>query len=236
MKITKDQLYFFNGESFLIMVLHGENRSTEILEWHRAVMVEHMELVVNYVVAPFPSISHGLCMNEIIHSTIDSDCKPDYYLFIDNDAIFLKKNCLAFIYDMVKWKNGIWGCAWQSSHKVGPNGSVQHPYASQATLCFSREIYEKLGRPNCDHWFPRSDTAEEITYEAELRGFNVSLMYPSHSVDYTTDLGNGCRYGMGNTYGENMFYHVSRQDKPESLKLFIEKCKEVLSGKFESKK
>lgn len=134
---------------------------------------------------------------------------------------------------MVKWKNGIWGCAWNSSHKVGPNGTIQHPYASQATLCFSKEIYNKLGRPTCD-WTERSDTSEELTYLTELKGFNLSLMYPSHCVDATTDLSNGCRYGMGNTYGIDMFYHVSRQDKVESAQLFINKCKQVLNGEFEN--
>jgi len=229
MNITKDQLYTYKGETFLIIVLHGENRNNEVLQWHYKVMVDHFKLTVNYVVAPFPSVSHGFCMNEIIKSTIDSENAPDYYLFIDNDAIFLKDGCLDFIYDMVKWKNGIWGCAWNSSHKIGPNGTNQHPYASQATLCFSKKFYNKLGRPTCD-WTERSDTSEELTYLTELNGFNLSLMYPSHCVTKTTDLSNGCKYGMGNTYGDNMFYHVSRADLPESKDLFIEKCKSVIRG------
>lgn len=219
-------------EKFAIFVFHGENRPSEVLNWQRKVMEDYFGLNINYIGCPFPGVSHGACMNEIIRQTIDLPDAPDYYLFVDNDAIFLKHECLDFIYDMVKWKNGIWGCAWESSHKKGPNGTTSHPYASQATLCFSREIYNKLGRPDCDHFSPRSDTAEEITYNAELKGYNVSLMYPSHSVEATNDLGNGCRYGMGNTYGENMFYHVSRQDNPKSAGLFIQKCQDVLDGKF----
>lgn len=219
-----------NGEKIAIIVLYGENRSGKVLDWQRKVMVDYFGLTVNYIVCPFPGVSHGFCMNSLLQQTVDLPDAPDYYLFIDNDAIFLKKECLDFIYDMVRWRNGIWGCAWNSSHKIGPNGTNQHPYASQATLCFSREIYNKLGRPTMD-WTDRSDTSEELTYLTELKGYNLSLMYPSHCVDATTDLSNGCRYGMGNTYS-NMFYHVSRADLPESKDLFIEKCNEVLNGKF----
>lgn len=222
-----------NGEKIAIIVLHGKNRSPNVLFWQQRVMVDYFGFVINYFECAFPHLSHGECMNAILKQSLDAPDAPDYYLFIDNDAIFLKKECLDFIYDMVKWKNGIWGCAWNSSHKIGPNGTNQHPYASQATICFSKEIYNKLGRPTCD-WTERSDTSEEITYLTELKGYNLSLMYPSDSVTKTTDLSNGCKYGMGNIYGNNMFYHVSRQDLPESKDLFIEKCKQVLNGEFKN--
>jgi hypothetical protein len=221
-----------NGETILPIVLHGANRNSELLVWHKKVMVEHFGLVMNYISAPFPGVSHGYCMNQLIGQTIDRPDAPDYYLFIDNDAIFLKKSAIDLIYDFVKNKMTVFGHAWQSNHKQGPNGTIPHAYASQATLCFSKELFNKLGRPDCDHWIPRSDTSEEITYRAKELGFVVALIYPSHSVDPNTDLDNGCRYGLGNTYGPNLMYHASQQNNPESTKLFIAKCQEVLDGKF----
>ncbi len=139
---------------------------------------------------------------------------------------------------MVCNKKTVFGHAWESSHKKGPNGNLQHPYASQATICFSKELYKNLGSPSCDHWSEQSeefggDTAELITYRAKKLGYVVSLVYPSHSTDPTNDLDNGCRYGMGNTYGIDLFYHASQQNRPESKELFINKCREVLDGKYE---
>lgn len=221
-----------NGEKIAIIVLYGANRSNEVLNWQRKVMVGHFGLTVNYIECPFPGVSHGFCMNYIIKDTIDLPDAPDYYLFIDNDAIFLKDGCLDLLYDFVKNKMTVAGHSWQSNHKKGPNGLIPHAYASQATLIFSKQLYNALGRPDMDHWIERSDTAEELTYRAKEMGYIVVLIYPSHSVDANTDLDNGCRFGLGNTYGPNLMYHVSQQGDPRSAGLFIQKAKDVLDGKF----
>lgn len=226
------KLIKINGETILAVTLFGRNRDMEVTEWNKKVMVDYFKFDINYVEAPFPGVSHGYCMNLIITETIDT-LKPDYYLFIDNDAIFLKKDVLSLIYRLTNNKMTLFGHAWQSNHKKGPNGMIPHAYASQATVCFSRELYNNLGRPDCDHWIPRSDTAEEITYRAKELGYIVALIYPSHSVDPNTDLDNGCKFGLGNTYGPGLMYHVSQQGDPRSKDLFIEKCKEVLSDKYE---
>lgn len=232
------KLITINGETILPIVLYGSQNEPEYKEYHSKVMESKFGLEMNYVECPFPNVSHGQMMNEAIRQTIDSSVKPDYYLWIDSDAIFMRRECLDLIYSFVSNKITLFGHAWQSNHKKGPNGMIPHPYASQATLCFSRELYNKLNRPDCDHWSDGTDefggdTAERITYEAEKRGYIISLIYPSHSVKYTTDLGNGCKFGQGNTYGDNLMYHVSRRDLPDSKELFVKKCQEVLDGKYE---
>lgn len=220
-----------NNETILPIVLFGDNRDAEIVEYHKKVMVNYFEIPFNYISCPFPYVSHGLCMNEIISKTIDS-LMPDYYWFCDNDAIILKKECIDIMYDMVKNKITLAGQIWQSNHKKGPNGMIPHPYVSQAFLWLSREMYNNLGRPTFDDKIERSDTAEEVTYEAKSKGYFIAGCYPSHSVLQNTDLDNGFKYGLGNTYGLNLMYHASQQNNPESKKLFIEKCKDVLNGKF----
>jgi len=221
-----------NGEKIAVIVLFGKNRSPNVLFWQQRVMVDYFGFAINYFECAFPNLSHGECMNAILKQSLDTPDAPDYYLFVDNDAIFLKKECLDLIYDMVKNKMTIFGHAWQSNHKKGPNGMIPHAYASQATLCFSKSLYNALGRPDCDHWIERSDTSEELTYRAKELGYIVALVYPSHSVEPNTDLDNGCRFGLGNTYGPNLMYHVSQQNNPKSAELFVEKCKDVIDGKF----
>ena len=226
-----------NGETILIATIFGENYPLETVKYHKLVMQDYYNLPVNYISAPFPAINHGQAMDEVIRQSINT-IKPDYYLFIDNDAIFLKKGCIELIYSIVSNKITVFGHAWQSNDRKGPNGSFQHAYAAPATLCFSTELYKKIDSPICAHMthiipeMGRSDSGEEITYRAKELGFIVSLIYPSHSVLQNTDLDNGCRYGMGNTYGNNLMYHASQQCNPESKRYFVDKCKEVLSGKY----
>lgn len=221
-----------NNETILTVTFFGGNRSQKVLEYHKKVMVDYFNIPVNYVECPFPSVSHGYCMNQVISRTIDT-IKPDYYWFLDNDAIILKKECIDIMYDFVKNKMTIAGQIWQSNHKKGPNGMIPHPYVSQAFIWFSSELYKKLGSPDCDHWIERSDTAEEITYQAKFKGYCIAGFYPSHSVDANTDLDNGCRYGLGNTYGPDLMYHCSQAPDTRHESLFINKCQEVLDGKFD---
>jgi len=224
-------LFHINNESILPIVLFGKNRSEEVTLYHKKVMVDHFGIPFNYLTGPFPYVSHGACMDQIISSTIDS-IKPDYYWFCDHDAIILKQECIDIMYNFVKNKMTIAGQIWQSNHKKGPNGMIPHPYISQAFIWFSTKLYNELGRPTCDDKIERSDTAEEITYSAKQKGYFIAGCYPSNSIVQNTDLDNGCRYGLGNTYGPDLMYHVSQQDNPRSTELFVEKCKEVLNGKF----
>lgn len=231
MNIENLKLLTINNETILPIVLYGENRNIEVTEYHKKVMEGYFNLPINYVAAPFPYMSHGACMDKVIRETIDT-IKPDYYWFCDHDSIILKKECVDIMYDLVKNKMTIAGQMWQSNHKKGPNGMIPHPYVSQAFIWFSTNLYNELGRPTCDDKVDRSDTAEEITYAAKLKGKAIAGFYPTHSVEYICDLDNGCRYGLGNTYGSNLMYHVSFQTDSRSTPLFIEKCNEVLNGKF----
>ena len=231
-------LLTISGETIAIITLYGDNRHQEVTAWHRKVMVDHFQLPVNYVKGNFPYQSHGWHMNQLLAQTVDLADAPTYYLFLDNDAIFLRKDAMNLIYSLVRNKITLFGQAWESRHKKGPNGFYEHPYCSQAMICFSRLMYNNLGRPDMDHWISRSDTAEEMTYEAEKKGYILALAYPSHSVDPNTPLGNGCRQGFGNTYGPTpgWFYHCSQAPNPRHVEVFVEKCKEVLAGKFDISK
>lgn len=219
-----------NDEKILIVTLYGVNRSNRVLEYHKKVMVDHFGLPVNYIQCPFPGVSHGYCMNQVLKQTLDSEFRPDYYWFLDNDAIILKKECVDIFYNLIKNKVTIAGQIWQSNHKLGPNGMIPHPYISQACLLFSSDLYDKLGRPDCDHFNPRSDTAEEITYFAKEKGYCIAGFYPSFSVELNTDLDNGCRYGLGNIYGPNLSYHCSQANNPKHEGIFIETCEKVLNN------
>ncbi len=225
-------------ETILIVTFHGGNRAPELLDWHRRVTA-HLGVLVNYVQCPFPHVSHGACMNQLIAQTIDWPTPPDYYLFLDNDCVPLRREALGLAYQQVCDRLTVWGHSWQSNHKQGPTGLIPHPYASQACLLFPRDIYLALGRPDMDHWVPRSDTAEELTYGAKTAGYNVSLLYPSHSVLKDTPLDNGMGYGLGNTYGplaRPLWHHTSNAANTRQVEVFVETCKLVLADAFEGPK
>lgn len=229
--------FTINGESVAPITLFGRNRHPEVLEWHQKVMLGHYQLPVNYLECPFPSVSHGQMMNIVLQRSLDAENVPDYYWWLDMDCIPLRQEAVTRAYQQTSDKLTVWGHAWGSMHKVGINGTVFHPYASQACLMFSRELYNALGNPDMDHHHSRSDTAEELTYAAKYAGYNVSLLYPSHSVVADTPLDNlGPRYGMGITYGplsRPLWFHASSAPNPRHTEVFTETCKLVLANAFE---
>lgn len=226
-------------ETVLIVTLHGPNRHSEVLQWHKRVMVEHFGVLVNYIEAPFPAVSHGACINQLLMQTVDLPTAPDYYMLLDMDCVALRAEALMLAYQQARDKMTVWGHAWQSNHKPGPNGTDTHAYASQACLMFHRSVYLALGRPDMDHWIPRSDTAEEMTYLAKAAGYNVSLLYPSYSVLKDTPLDNGMGQGMGNTYGpltRPLWHHTSHSPNTRHVEVFVKTCKLVLADAFEGDK
>lgn len=221
-------------ETILIVTLHGANRDPRVLEWHKKVMVDHFQIPVNYIQCPFEmGVSHGYCMNAMLRGLVREPTPPTYVAFCDNDNIILRREAIDSMYQSVSNKITVYGCAWQSTHKTAkPNGTNQHAYAGSPCLCFPLSLYQALGLPDCDHFNSRSDTAEEITFEAQLRGYQVSLLYPSFSDTKTTQLDNGCWYGRGNVYGNpGLWYHESRADLPDHAERFVAKCQEVLNCK-----
>jgi len=197
-------------------------------------MVDYFKFNINYIQCPFPAMSHGWCMNQILRETIDS-LKPDYYFFLDSDAIFLKKEAMDIMYDFVKNKRTLFGITQQSNHKKNNiTNSKIHAYVSQACVCFPSKIYNELNRPCMDHWSDGSDefggdTAERLTYEAKKKGYLISMIYPSNVYLKNSNLDSGLMFGMGNTYSD-LVYHVMQQDNPISKDLFIEECKKVING------
>ncbi len=223
-----------NGETVALITLFGANRSLEVMKWHRRVMVDKWHLPVNYIECPFPAVSHGAMMNEVLARTIDTPNAPTYYGWIDNDCIFLRGDVLSHVVNMIANKQTVWGSGWKSAHKVKPRGG-DHVYCSQACLFFSREMYLALGKPDCDHHNPRSDTSEEICYAAESKGFTVAVQYPSYSDTHTTELGQVSSYGRGNIYGPapGWVFHESRADQEGHSDRFVTMAKSVIAGEFE---
>ncbi len=230
-----------NNEKILPIILYGDNRAGKdnaILDYHKKVMYEYFNLSLNYVICPFPVVSHGWCMDKIIEQTIDT-LKPDHYWFCDIDCIILKKETIPLFYSLVSHRMGIAGHCQQSGHKKNKiTNSVIHCFPSQAFLWFSTDWYKKTGSPSMDHYSEETDdfggdTAELFAYKTKEAGGIVSIIYPSHVIDPFSPVDSGLFFGRGNTFGDNLLYHQMRGDLEISEGEFISKCEQVLNGEFE---
>ncbi len=229
-----------NNEVLIVGTVYGENRSSEVLEYHQKVF-DKFQIPINYLKFDSKQLNHGVAIDYFINNTINRGV--NYYLFMDMDCIPLVSNFIDIVYDKIKDKNTLFGGVTQSNHKRGPNGEFNHPYVGAAHIAFSSELYLKCGCPTFNDTIPRSDTGEEFTYKCEELGHQVCQVWPSSVVGLTLEeckeleidfqhqksaLGNGMWMGFGTTYG-NLFYHQMAAKCKRHIPLFIQKCEEILS-------
>lgn len=245
-------IYNVNGEKVLISTFIGGNRSSDILDWHKKVF-NNYKIPNNYIYAPFEAgISYGGLINYYVSLTLDH---VDYYVFLDTDALFLKKDGIDKVIEKIKDKETIWGIAQQSTH-ILKNGTPIHPYAGFTTCAFSKELYIKIGKPSFDVSF-RGDIAEELTWRVKEMGFNICLSYPVEFHELTDEevkntgntrhgwVDNGIKVGLGTTFGAGLCYHSFHQAVipgtntlaiPRSAEIFIQKAKLAIENHNKNRK
>ena len=231
-----------NNENLCFFTFFGEGgRQEQEIERHQKVMeyqqkvFEKLNIPMNYVHNNFNYYDFGQALDAFANSTKDS---VDYWVHFDIDAIPLHAEVTNEIYEKIKDKKTIWGCASQSNH-IFVNGTKQHAYCNTSTFALATDFYKKLGQPSFRDT-SRGDMGEELTWRAQELGYTVSLVYPStfdgmtkeeseqYKVAPYSDLDNGFKFGMGTTYSD-MVYHATMQIVPRSTDLFIKKCEEVIN-------
>jgi uncharacterized protein (TIGR02466 family) len=174
-------------------------------------------------------ISHYQSLDYGVEHLLD---RYSYFLILDVDCIPLSQNSIEYIFEKIK-NNILIGTAQRSMH-IDNN---KHIYVGSPCIGFSKELFEKIGRPS---FAPtsRGDTAEELTYLCESNGIEIETFMPS---SYEKDPLGGpawelsdpsVKYGIGTTFvnedNNEMFYHLFESRVEEHNNLFFKKCNDVL--------
>lgn len=219
----------FQEENFAIFIPYGNNRDPRYKQYCEFVW-KFFDIRVNFVECPFPVVSHGWCLNQVIKKVIESaEINVDHVIFAENDSVPLQENILETVLDFVKNRKTLFGICQNSGHKKAPDGGFISPYVGPAFAAFSVDLYKKLS-PDFDHHTDRADTLEEFSYKVKESGNIISLIYPSEVKLRNCQLDAGCSFGMGNKYSD-LIYHASQCNNPESVELFVNVCKEIIGEK-----
>ena len=222
-RVSPGRLKFIEkaGERIIIATFCGRNRPAEFADYQEKVFT-HFGIPLNQVLADFSRLEHGSVIDEFI---LRLDGAWDYLILFDTDAVPLKADFIERAYEKIRDKTTLFGIAQQSNH-ILVNNCKNHLYVGPAALAVSKEMLVRLDRPSFLR-NARSDTAEELTWRAEERGYTLAFIFPSHVRRRRWDLGNGHSFGVGTTYGDAVFHAFVPTDE-ESKKFFVRKCKEVL--------
>lgn len=222
-------------EHLAVFTFHDpRNRKQGVLDCHTSYH-NRMGIPINYIEIDYRGINHGTAME---HTISQLGSQIQYFVFLDNDALILKRNGLNIIYDKIKDKKTVFGGSQSSNHI---NIKVKHPFVQPSTFCISHDLYRELGSPTLGDQANRhrSDTCEEVTWLCQEKGYNVCLIYPSHYNELTDEeaaesgapkawpLTDTLNYGIGTTYGD-LFFHAGMQGADRSYDLLKDKGREVL--------
>jgi len=170
-------------------------------------------------------IEHEQILTDLSHSAaIDFYVtlhKADVYIFFDLDCIPLNDTIVKRAIEYAK-AGKVFGCAQNANHI--PNNK---DYASSFFIAFSEETFNKVERPSfAAHQY--GDVASELSYRIGHK--NVALLYPTKCENVKWQLSNGDVFGLGTTYGNDIYHAFESRHHNESEGMFLNKCKEVLNG------
>lgn len=202
--------------------LHWYNTPSEIIDSHKKV-TEHFNIPVNY----YPeNINHGTWMYRVCKNS-----SSDIIGFFDSDCIPLNYNKILECVKYVNLSKTFLGVAQVSNH-IPPK---THIYAAPAFYLIHKQCFENLQVSFTET--KRSDVGEELTYTAESLGMRYRCLYPDTFEKEPTEglwpLSNYGYYGIGTTF-EDTVYHLYQARMGQNIKLFAQRCQEVIEGKFDN--
>lgn len=154
-------------------------------------------------------------------------------LILDIDCIPLSEEALEYVFEEAE-KGKIVGNVQRSNH-IQNN---QHVYVAPSCICFTRDMFVKLGKPSF-RISNRSDIGEELCFIAEENSVQLEMFMPSkyeklpYGDEKPWDLQDGMpKYGIGTTFvnkdGKEMYYHLFQSRLNYFSDLFFLKCASIL--------
>ena len=154
------------------------------------------------------------------------EAKDDVVVFCDIDAFPMTRE----IYDRaisVARSGGIFGMAQVANH-LAP----EKIYAAPSFLAFSKDTYERLGRPSLEHT-DTLDPAQLLTDKAHDAGVDVQLLYPGNFIIPKWPLSDYGVYGVGTFYGDKEVFHLFESRFSIHIQIFNAVSEDFVAGKLD---
>lgn len=123
-----------------------------------------------------------------------------------------------------KFSNTLYGCAQQANHIPGSK-----IYVSPFFMMFHKDTFAAMEHPYFNA-SEKGDVGYEVTLDAEQNGVNIEMLWPTEVEEPKWNLGLASTFGPGTTY-QTGIYHAF-QSRMGNSEMFVNKCKEVLDGKY----
>jgi hypothetical protein len=204
-----------------INILYSPDSNPEFINAAKTVH-QHYSLPITYWVV---KARHPIWMDHVMNNT-----DADIVGFLDIDCIPLSVDAVPTLIEFVRNNKSIAGCAQATNH-IPP---MSHIFIGPCCFFIWKPLWEALGKPSFLET-PRSDVCQEICYLAEQNGVRMLALYPTfferEPQEGVWRLHNYGLYGIGTTF-QNKFYHLYQSRFESNIDLFIQRCRDVITGRF----
>jgi len=197
-----------------VVTVYQDNISPEVIARQAEVVCRFLPAGCEF--EPRRVSHHALGLNDYFR-----DLRHDAYLILDVDCIPLAPWVMPWLLE-----NALAGVVVGAAQRANHLDNGGHLYAGPCALAFSRETFERVGRPSFGDT-GRGDVGEELTYACEEAGIPVSLLWPTDVTTPRWTLRPGVPFGLGTTYAGALF-HAFEISKRHTVGMFLEKCRHVL--------
>ncbi len=199
------------GERILISSYHYSDMASYVVSAQKDVF-DRFGIRLNQFVG---EMTHSEALDNIVK--IDSD----HYIFFDIDSIPLKPGVIDLAYANIVTREMLYGIE-QCCNSRGNTNS----YVGPAFLCFSKKLYDDLGRPSLKET-PKLDVGQNLTEVCLDKGKEVKFLRVTSSLNYKWHFKDGRKFGNGTNY-EDLIYHQFQIREPSQRDLFVTYCYEMM--------
>jgi hypothetical protein len=201
--------------SKVVVSFYMDNVAADVVQHQRAVLEKFIPPDFS-LVQKLTAGTHAAALDDFVRETaydlivvLDIDCVPLSASSIPTLAAHAARGVLA-------------GCVQRANH-IDNRG---HLYVGAFCMAFTRELWEKLGRPSFQPT-NRGDVGEELTYRCEAIQQPIHMIWPSSVEVPLWDLTDRQKFGLNTEY-DGAFLHAFGIRDSANQRKFVGRCRNII--------
>jgi hypothetical protein len=160
--------------------------------------------------------THAAALDDFVRNT-----EYDLIVVLDIDCVPLSASSIPAL-AMRAARGELAGCVQRANH-IDNHG---HLYVGAFCMAFTRQLWEKLGRPSFQPT-NRGDVGEELTYRCEAIQQPIHMIWPSSVGVALWDLTDKQKFGLNTEY-DGSFLHAFGIRDSASQRRFVDRCRNII--------
>jgi hypothetical protein len=204
-----------DGMSKVVVSFYMDNVVADVVQHQRAVLEKFVPADFA-LVQKLSTRTHADALDDFVKNT-----EYDLIVVLDIDCVPLSASSVPTL-AMRAAQGELVGCVQRANH-IDNHG---HLYIGAFCMAFTRQLWEKLGRPSFQPT-SRGDVGEELTYRCEEIHQPIHMIWPSSVEVALWDLTDKQKFGLNTEY-DGSFLHAFGIRESANQRKFVDRCRDIM--------